>query len=128
MAPNAFSAAAKRLLKAGSVFGETTWVGGIAAVTGESEDAISASAAELVRAEILELLPRGRFHGQVELVFRHALLRDAAYELLFDAERVEAHRRAALWLAESGERDPLTLARHFARGGLATQAIPHRTR
>ncbi|MBL8743090.1 MAG: AAA family ATPase, partial [Myxococcales bacterium] len=116
---------AKRLLKAGSVFGETAWVGGIAAVTGDSEEAVSASMAELVRTEILELLPRSRFHGHVEVVFRHALLRDAAYELWFEHERAEAHRLAALWLEQNGERDPLTLARHFARGGLPTRAIPH---
>jgi len=119
--------AAKRLLKAGSVFGETTWVGGVAAVLGDAarQPLVAAIVTDLVRSEMLEHARRGRFHGEDELVFRHALVREAAYELLSDDDRREAHQRAAVWLESHGERDPLTLARHFAKGGLPAQAVPH---
>src|SRR5262249_45287238 len=49
--------------------------------------------------------------------FRHALMREAAYALLTDADRALGHRLAAEWLSSRGEPDAFTLAEHFRKGG-----------
>lgn len=58
-----------------------------------------------------------RFPGEREVWFHHALMRDAAYGLLLDADRASAHRMAGAYLEASGERDPLVLAEHYQLGG-----------
>ncbi|RYE87284.1 MAG: hypothetical protein EOO75_14680, partial [Myxococcales bacterium] len=55
------------------------------------------------------------------LAFRHALLRDAAYEALGRDERRHAHGRAAAVLAARGGARPELLAHHLAEAG---QLIP----
>ena len=59
------------------------------------------------------------------LTFAPRLVRAAAYELLAEADREVAHRRAASWLALHGEQDHLALARHFELGGQRDKASSH---
>jgi class 3 adenylate cyclase/tetratricopeptide (TPR) repeat protein len=58
--------------------------------------------------------------------FKHALLRDAAYESLLLAERRRLHERCARQLEENFpevvQSEPELLAFHFAEGGLALEA------
>jgi tetratricopeptide (TPR) repeat protein len=118
---------AKRVLKAGSVFGDAFWPSAVAHVFGgeggETADSLRRVALDLARHEVLEHRASSRFQGEEELVFRHALLREAAYELIGDDDRQLAHRRAASWLEAHGEQDPLTLARHFELGGMRERAV-----
>jgi hypothetical protein len=112
---------ARRLLRAASVFGETFWRGGLGALLGAAPaDALLAA---LVERELIEPRRSARFAGEQEYVFRHALVRDAAYGSFTDADRQVGHRLAAEWLAGAGEPEPIVLAEHFEHGGEPGRAI-----
>jgi tetratricopeptide (TPR) repeat protein len=112
---------AKRVLRAASVFGQTFWRGGIRALLGEVEPAaeldLDEHLAELAACELVIERPASRFEGETELVFRHALVREAAYAMLADEDRLLAHRLAGEWLEAAGEADATVLAEHFDAGG-----------
>ncbi|MET0286852.1 MAG: protein kinase [Polyangiales bacterium] len=112
---------ARRLLRAASVFGEIAWSGGIDLLLAASDGGLGAW---LVEHEILVQRSVSRFPGEVEYAFRHALLREAAYAMLTDADRKTGHTRAGDWLEARGERDARVLADHFERGGAIARAVP----
>ncbi len=119
---------AKRTLKAAAVIGEVFWPGALSQILGDSLESgpgLERVLEGLLTAEVLERRPTSRFLGEAELVFRHALLREAAYELLSDDDRSVAHRRAGHWLEARGGEEPLSLARHFELGGLRERATMH---
>ncbi|XXT14614.1 protein kinase [Sorangium sp. So ce429] len=105
---------ARRLLRAASVFGETCWASGVAALVGGPA---GAGLAALADGELLVTRPESRFPGEHELGFRHALLREGAYAMLTEEDRALGHRLAGRWLEDHGEGDPLVLAEHFDKGG-----------
>ncbi|MCC6621850.1 MAG: protein kinase [Deltaproteobacteria bacterium] len=106
----------RRVLRAGSVFGETFWADAARALVGDAE-VVGRALPALVRTELLVARPAGRFPGEAEYTFRHALVREGGYALLTDDDRALGHRLAAEWLAARGEVDALVLAEHFERGG-----------
>ncbi len=63
-----------------------------------------------------------RFAGEQEVMFRHALLHEGAYEMLTEQDRTLGHRLAGEWLLSHGEADPMVLAEHFERGKEAARA------
>jgi len=85
--------------------------------------------AKLVAAGIV--FPEGRGTEQ-QFSFKHALLRDAAYESLLLARRREWHGRTARALeehfSEAAANEPELLAHHFAEAGLAEKACDYRMR
>jgi eukaryotic-like serine/threonine-protein kinase len=112
--------AARKVLRAASIFGQSFWGGGVAALTaGDSAGALH----ELVRRELVVMQPRSRFEGEPELAFRHDIVRQAAYEMLLDDDRALGHRLAGEWLEGAGETDALVLAEHFERGGAPERAV-----
>ena len=110
---------ARRLLRAASIFGETFWAGGVAALLGPSLDVaeIEEGFARLLQGELLAKSRELRFPGETELRFRHALFREGAYSMLTEEDRTLGHRLAGQWLEERGEGDPSVLATHFELGG-----------
>ena len=115
---------ARRVLRAASVFGQQFWRGAVVALLGASRVSETTQwLAHLVEREVIVRRGRGKFPGEEEYVFRHALVREAAYEMLVGEDRVLGHRLAAAWLEESGERDALTLAEHFDRGQAPERAV-----
>jgi class 3 adenylate cyclase/tetratricopeptide (TPR) repeat protein len=99
------------------------------AVMARSDGTLEAALAKLVAAGIL--LPEGRgsergFH------FKHALLRDAAYESLLLTRRREWHERAARAVEQRfpdlAANEPEVLAYHFGEAGLAAPACEYRMR
>lgn len=95
-------AGARRALRAASVLGTTFWDGSIATLL---EDALSATPGQLEgwlntlqKEELIEQHSTSRFPGQTEYRFRHALMREAAYELLTDEDRHHGHGLAARYL------------------------------
>jgi tetratricopeptide (TPR) repeat protein len=116
---------ARLLLRAGSVFGEVFWLGGVAALLGGGARAEAAGAelAALEKAEWVSLRPEATFQGEKEYAFRHALVRDAAYEMLTEEDRALGHRLAGAWLERVGEPNAVVLAEHFDRGGAPERAV-----
>jgi tetratricopeptide (TPR) repeat protein len=120
-------AGARRVLRAASVFGETTWLGGIGALLGRAQAGQDPGGwiSRLTQDEILEARGESRFPGEQEYRFRHRLMCDAAYGLLMAEDRVEAHRIAGQYLEARGEPDALVLAEHFVQGEARARAIPY---
>ena len=114
---------ARRVLRAGSVFGQTFWKGSAAALLGEKAR-LAEWLRELTDQELVSKRSAGRFPGEEEFAFRHALLRDGAYAMLTDEDRKLGHVLAGDWLERMGERDAMTLAEHFERGGARARALP----
>ena len=107
---------ARRVLRAASVFGQVFWTGGITALFGGKGNA-STWVGELVDRELVSRAPTSRFVGEDEYLFRHAMVREAAYAMLTDADRALGHKLAAEWLTSANEGDSMLLAEHFERGG-----------
>ncbi|XXX72924.1 protein kinase [Sorangium sp. So ce134] len=116
---------ARRALRAGSVFGGVFWRGAARALLGpemdeaQLDDCLSA----LARRELVSRLHESTFQGETAYAFRHALVREAAYEMLTEEDRRLGHRLAGAWLAQAGETDAMVLATHFERGGEYERAI-----
>src|SRR5699024_6369343 len=66
--------------------------------------------------EVVSTRAASRFAGEAELVFRHSLMREAAYSTLTEEDRTLAHRLAGEWLERAGETEGAVLAEHFERG------------
>jgi eukaryotic-like serine/threonine-protein kinase len=55
--------------------------------------------------------------GKGAYAFAHALVRDAAYDLLTEPDRKLGHELAARWLEGDGRGDPVVTARHHELAG-----------
>jgi tetratricopeptide (TPR) repeat protein len=119
----AMDPAAREVLRTASIFGQVFWERGVATLLGEERAAeLGGWLRELQRREVVSRRGSSRFAGDAELTFRHALVREAAYGMLTEADRELGHRLAGEWLEEAGEHDPVTLAEHFRRGGALDRA------
>lgn len=84
----------------------------------------------LRRREVVHRRPSSAFAQAQEFAFRHALLRDVAYDGLLTPDRRRYHARAADWLRESalasGRQDEHagTVAHHLLAAGQAEDAAP----
>jgi tRNA A-37 threonylcarbamoyl transferase component Bud32/tetratricopeptide (TPR) repeat protein len=117
-------APARRVLRAASVFGRQFWRGAVVSLVGAQRSGDTTKWLDyLAEREVIVKRGRGKFPGEDEYAFRHALVREAAYAMLAGEDRVLGHRLAAAWLEEAGERDALTLAEHFDRGRAADRAV-----
>ncbi|WP_437995654.1 protein kinase [Sorangium sp. So ce185] len=110
----------RRVLRAASVFGETFWEGGARALVGGAP--VVWHLAELSRRELIRRRPQARIAGEVEYEFRHALVREAAYEMLTERDRRVGHGLAGDWLDRAGGADAMALAEHFEIGGAPARA------
>ena len=110
--------AARRVLRAASVFGQVFWRGAVEALLGGAEG-IPGLDDHLERLERLEWIgarQEARFQGERDLAFRHALVREAAYGMLTDDDRALGHRLAGDWLELASEPSAAVIAEHFDRG------------
>lgn len=107
--------AARRVLRAASIFGETFWRGGVEALLGSGDTA--AWLAELLEQSVVAVKDDGRFPAELEFRFRDPLVREAAYGMLTEGDRVLGHWLAGQWLEQAGESDAAILEEHFERGG-----------
>jgi len=116
-----FGPDAKLVLRAGSVFGQVfrpAWAKAL--VDGNVRKDVDRWLDILEKQEILFSRSTGDLR---EYVFRHALLRQAAYEMLPSAEKRLGHLLAGQYLEQNGERDGLVLADHFERAEENERAI-----
>ena len=110
---DAMPARARGVLKAASVFGQRFSSHGVAALVGGAPEhgrtvewpEMLADRAGERRAKALGCAGR-RIH------VRHALLREAAYEMLTDGDRALGHALAGAWLERAGGVQPIVLAEH----------------
>ena len=114
-----FEAGPRHTLLAASIYGESFWRGSVAAVLGMAQPTpeLDAWLLALVRLETIEPTSASRLANEKEYRFRHALLRDASYTLLSEADRTLGHRIASQYLEQQGESDAMLLAEHAQRGG-----------
>lgn len=113
---------ARRVLRVASVFGETFWEEGLSSLLGDGTD-VDAVLQRLVMTEVV-VQSSGRKLAGGEFVYRHGILRDAAYAMLDGADKVELHRRAADWLERREQHDPLVLAEHLEKAEQPLRAAP----
>lgn len=98
----------------------------IQAVSPLTETGLQRELARLVGAELIYqtgLPPKARYQ------FKHALIRDVAYESMLRSKRQSVHGQIAKVLeerfAETVESGPELLAHHYTEAGLTELAIPH---
>lgn len=98
----------------------------LAAVVSMPEAELATALDRLVAAE---LVFRRGLPPAATYVFKHALVRDAAYESLLKRRRQELHARIATSIearfSQLVEAQPELVARHFGEAGLAEKAIPY---
>ena len=96
----------------------------LSGVSGASDEGLEDALAQLAEAELV--FRRGT-PPQAIYTFKHALVRDAAYESLLKSKRRELHGRIAQTLEHSfperAEAEPELLAYHLTEAGLAEPAI-----
>ena len=121
---------ARRVLRGASVFGERFWRGGLLALTGGAYQTTEVDdwLGQLTSFEIVQKRDLSRFLSDHEYGFRHALVRDAAYQMLTAEDRTLGHRLAGEWLEKAGEHEPMVLGEHFERGGVPDKAAAYYTR
>jgi eukaryotic-like serine/threonine-protein kinase len=112
----------RRLLRAGSVFGESFWRGGLAALLGADMHR-GERLARLAREEWIVRRRETRLRHEEEYTFQHALVQESAYSMLTEADRILGHKLAGDWLEAAGETEAAVLAEHFERGGDAPSAV-----
>jgi predicted ATPase/class 3 adenylate cyclase len=109
----------RRLLAHAAVVGRTFWEGALAPVVqaegGDLQEALRA----LREKDIIVVGDASALAGEPELAFKHALIRDAAYEMLPKAVRAQKHFEVAQFIElRAGERVEevvALLAEHYGR-------------
>lgn len=114
---------ARRVLRAASVYGSTSTVDGISRLLGAEvpPEELEVWIDHLAQKELVERRETGRI-DRGDVVFRHRLVREAAYAMLTDDDRRAAHAWAAAWLATDGDVEPVVLAEHWERGERPAEA------
>ena len=95
----AMPAEQRRLLQLAAVFGKVFWRDGIQAL-GVGEE-LSLALEALEQKDLVRVQPSSQFRGGQEYLFKHDLIRDAAYETLPRVERRTLHGKIADWLQQA---------------------------
>jgi serine/threonine protein kinase/tetratricopeptide (TPR) repeat protein len=118
---------ARHVLRAASIFGQVFWRGGVEALLDGGTTQVDDWLDELTRRELITARKESRFSGEVEYTFRHAIVREAAYAMVTERDRVVGHRLAGGWLearvTEGADVEAVALAEHFRRGGEPLRSI-----
>ncbi|HET9497272.1 MAG TPA: adenylate/guanylate cyclase domain-containing protein [Candidatus Limnocylindria bacterium] len=97
--------AAKRTLQAASVVGRIFWPAPVAQFLNGTAAQLDESLRSLESRDLVLARLASSMAGQPEYIFKHALVRDVAYESIPRRERAEAHLRVADWIEDViGER------------------------
>ena len=121
--------AAKEVLQIGAVIGREFSYGLLNAIHPIADEDLRAAILRATDAELVYVrgIPPGATYQ-----FKHALIRDAAYEALLRSRRKELHSRTAEVLVrqfpDTVTSAPELLAHHYTEAGLIEQAIPYRQR
>jgi hypothetical protein len=91
----------KRVLQAAAVVGRVFWPGPVALLAHRHDEAVDASLRILEERELILSRMTSSLAGQQELIFKHVLIRDVAYESLPRRDRTDAHAAVAGWIEET---------------------------
>ena len=126
---DALEVSERGLVGAASVVGRVFWDQAVARLAGSVPvPARSAGLERLATREVIFRRPHSTFAGSAEFSFRHALMRDVAYEGVLRSVRRANHALAAQWLEEVVERSgrpeehAATVAHHHEEAGNAVAA------
>jgi eukaryotic-like serine/threonine-protein kinase len=108
------SPAARQVLRAAAVFGQSFWSGGVEALLDRTT---GPDLNELTQGELIARQPDSRIAGHDEWMFRQALVRDTAYASILEEDRALLHLTAGAWLESVGDADTGLIARHADAGG-----------
>jgi class 3 adenylate cyclase/tetratricopeptide (TPR) repeat protein len=118
--------AAKEAAQLASVLGRTFGHALLLAVAQKSEEALDEALTRLVDAE---LLYRRGLAPEIVYEFKHALVKDAAYQGLLHSKRRQLHKEIAGILEtrfpQMTERSPELLSYHYQEAGKVKKAIPY---
>jgi class 3 adenylate cyclase/tetratricopeptide (TPR) repeat protein len=105
--------AEKELVQVAAVYGKVFWLGGL--VNGRARWTVEEILHSLERKEFVRRERRGSVAGELEYAFRHALVRDVAYEQIPRSRRADMHVAAAEWIESLGRPDDHSemLAHHY---------------
>ncbi len=112
------SSSARALVEVAATIGREFTTDVLTAAASEAEDTLVRGLDELWRRRIVRDL------GPDTYDFSHGRIREVAYLGLNPARRRLLHRRVAEALEQSGDGAPATIAAHYERAGMASQAIP----
>ncbi len=125
----ALDPAARRVLRAASLYGFSFWQASILPMLGaENAPDLPRWLDELVARQWLQRAATSRFVGEIEYNFRQDLSREAAYARLTESDKRVGHGLAGEWLHEHGEPDAEVLARHFELAENGARAAEHLVR
>jgi len=117
---------AKLLAQIGAAIGREFSLPLLMAVSGHDQSAVGAAMSRLVESGLVQrrgVGARGRF------VFRHALVRDAAYNSMLKSRRIALHGRIAQVLrdqfADVARTQPEILARHYQSAAMPGEALKY---
>jgi tetratricopeptide (TPR) repeat protein len=114
----------KRALQEAAVIGRIFWEQPVGRATGDAD--ITTSLLALESKGLISVRPTSTIAGQVEIIFKHALIRDVAYASLPRVRRARAHAEAGRWLeelaAERREELAESIAHHYASALLGEDA------
>jgi hypothetical protein len=112
----------RRVARAASVFGLRAPVDGTRELVGRK--AIDEHLRVLDQRDILGIDARAT-GAEAWVLFRQPLVREAAYAMLTEEDRLLGHRLAGEWLSQHAQVEPSVLAQHFERGGVGESAARH---
>jgi tetratricopeptide (TPR) repeat protein len=120
----------KRVLQAAAVVGRVFWPGPVALLAHLPDEAVDASMRILEERELVLSRLTSSLAGQQELIFKHVLIRDVAYESLPRRDRTDSHAAVAGWIEETagdraGEMSEL-LAYHLSTAVTLSRDMPGR--
>jgi predicted ATPase len=117
---------AKEVAQVGAVIGSEFSYELLRAIHSLAEEDLQGALRKLADAELIYV------HGippEANYTFKHALIRDAAYEALLKSRRKDLHQLVARTIdqqfAAFKEKQPELLAHHYTEAGLTEQAIPY---
>jgi class 3 adenylate cyclase/tetratricopeptide (TPR) repeat protein len=103
----------KDLLQDAAVLGKVFWLGALGGERWRLEESLHS----LARKEFVRRERRSSVAGEAEYTFRHALIREVAYEQIPKSQRAAKHRSTAEWIESLGRREDHAemLAHHYVQ-------------
>ncbi len=115
----------KQTLQRAAVVGRVFWPGPLSNLLDSTGEALASALDQLEERDLILPRPTSAMAGQAEYAFKHALVRDIAYESMPRRDRLIAHANVASWIEETAGERKLEfvelLAHHYLEAYLGSQ-------